>query len=90
MYNLGMREEIFCRCAKTTSSRIPYIVQSKQVSLLKRGEMGVNRYFSVFRDPRESRDGWKRGMPVGDIDRVMDVVCDSEAFEFGLKSGTWS
>lgn len=64
--------------------------QSKQVSLLKRGEMGVNRYFSVFRDPRESRDGWKRGMPVGDIDRVMDVVCDSEAFEFGLKSGTWS
>ena len=58
-------------------------------SRIKRGEVGINPYFSVFRDPKTARDRWKEEMSTEDRNRVMEIVKDSEAFAFGAERGLW-
>ena len=56
---------------------------------LKRGEIWMNSYFSVFRDPKVASNSWKDEMPRESREQVMEVVRDSKAFEFGATQGLW-
>ncbi|MBE9047211.1 sulfotransferase domain-containing protein [Pleurocapsales cyanobacterium LEGE 10410] len=58
-------------------------------SRIKRGEVGINSYFTVFRDPKIARDRWKKEMSQEDRTRVMEIVQDSIAFSFGAERGLW-
>lgn len=53
------------------------------------GEIGINPYFSVFRDPREGRDRWKREMSPADQRRVLELFEDSDAFQALHARGFW-
>ena len=53
------------------------------------GEIGINPYFSVFRDPRQGRDRWKREMSPVDQRRVQELFEDSDAFRALRAGGFW-
>ena len=55
----------------------------------KYGEIGIRAYFSVFRNPKKSRDAWKEKMPAEERKQVLEIVRDSKAFEIGLATGLW-
>ena len=55
----------------------------------RRGEQFINRYFSVYRDPTQSRSKWKSELSVDDRRAVFDVVSDSDAFQFCAEQGEW-
>ena len=56
----------------------------------KRGEIGINPYFSVFRNSRSVCDKWKEEMPAEDRARVMQIVGDSKAFQMAADRELWS
>lgn len=67
-------------------------VSTEEASLRRRlayGEIGRDRYFSVFRDPTASRDSWKRKIDADDLARVMAVVADSPVVVAGRERGCW-
>lgn len=81
-FNLTMPEEA-----------IAFIEESSQKSLtsaIKRGEVSMNKYFTVFRDPKVARDRWKEEMSPEDRMRVMDIVKDSPEFALGAEKGFWT
>ncbi|MGF1498175.1 MAG: sulfotransferase [Elainellaceae cyanobacterium] len=55
----------------------------------QRGEVGIDRYFTVFRDPKAACNKWKHQMPVEMRDRVMAVVGPSRSFTVGQQQGLW-
>ncbi|MEO1689951.1 MAG: sulfotransferase [Cyanobacteria bacterium J06631_6] len=73
--------EFIAESTNTSSSSSP--------SSVKRGELGINSYFTVFRDPQKSRDRWKTEMPKEDQQRVKEIVADSEVFRFGVEKRLW-
>ncbi len=48
------------------------------------------RYFSVYRNPREQKDSWKRRMSAEDRTKVEKIVMDSEAVKYCAEIGGWS
>jgi hypothetical protein len=56
---------------------------------VKHGEIGINSYFSVFRNPAESKSKWRTQMSADDQNRIMRLVEDSSAFAYGRASGQW-
>lgn len=56
---------------------------------MKYGEIGINPYFSVFRNPKVSRDAWKEKMPAEERQQVLAIVRDSKAYAFGAQSNLW-
>ena len=56
----------------------------------KRGEIGINPYFSVFRNSQAVCDKWKEEMPAEEQARVMKIVGDSKAFKMAAEQGLWS
>lgn len=81
-FNLTMPEE-----------SVAFIEESTQKSLtsaIKRGEVNMNQYFTVFRDPKVSRDRWKEEMSEEDRMRVMQIVKDSPEFALGAEKGFWT
>ena len=81
-FNLTMPEE-----------SVAFIEESTQKSLtsaIKRGEVNMNQYFTVFRDPKIARDRWKEEMSPEDRTRVMQIVKDSPEFALGAESGFWT
>ena len=63
--------------------------QSSSSSRIKSGEIGINPYFTVFRDPKVACERWKKEMPQEDQMKVKEVVRDSEAYSVGIKQGLW-
>ncbi len=49
----------------------------------------MNSYFTVMRNPKETKDQWKNRMPAQDQRRVMELVEDSPAFEQCASLGGW-
>lgn len=49
----------------------------------------MNKYFTIFRDPKVARDRWKEEMSSEDRMRVMEIVKDSPEFKFGVEKGFW-
>lgn len=90
---LETSEKVFQHFAlDMTSESIAFIeesTQSSSSSRIKSGEVGIDPYFSVFRDPKISRDRWKEEMSPEDQTRVRKVVEDSKAFAIGAKQNLW-
>jgi len=55
----------------------------------KYGEIGIGAYFSVFRNPKKSRDSWKENLPAEERKQVLAIVRDSKAFALGAATGLW-
>ena len=55
----------------------------------RQGEKGINRYFTVYRDPKVSRDKWKNQLSREDREGVFEVVRDSPAYALGSQNGCW-
>lgn len=53
------------------------------------GEFGLNPYFSVARNPAEMKEKWKQKMSSADRQRILTIVQDSPAFQFGARVGGW-
>ena len=76
-----------------TQDTVSFIEDSTQTTndlWQKRGEVGINPYFSVFRDSQAVCDRWKEEMPAEDRARVMKIVSDSKAFQMAAEQGVWS
>ena len=56
----------------------------------KRGEIGINPYFSVFRNSQAACDKWKDQMPVEERSRVTNIVSECKAFQMAMERGLWS
>lgn len=48
------------------------------------------RYFSVYRNPREQKDSWKRRISAEDRGKIEKIVMDSEAVKYCAEIGGWS
>lgn len=67
-----------------------FLTQSGKPSLWKRirgGELGVNSYFSVFRDSSKVADAWKTDMPPDAAREVLEMVEDCPAYTLGVDHG---
>jgi len=77
---------------KMTQETVMFIEQSTNPSIgtknLK-GEIGINKYFTVFRDSKISRDLWQEEMPKEEQEQVLKIVQDSEAFAIGSQHKFW-
>ncbi|MEB3359661.1 MAG: sulfotransferase [Synechococcales bacterium] len=75
----------------STESRIFIEESTLQASArpVQRGEVGINRYFTVFRDPKAACNKWKQQMPATMRDRVMAIVGPSQSFAAGQQQGLW-
>ena len=93
-YPLETAEEVFEHFGlQMTQESIAFIKESTQNSSrsrIKRGEVGVKSYFTVFRDPKVSRDRWKTEMSQEDRMKVMKIVQQSNVFETFVKKGYWT
>jgi hypothetical protein len=49
-----------------------------------------DRYFSVYRNPREQKDSWKRRIASADRQKIEQMVGDSEAVRYCAEVGRWS
>ena len=91
---LEIAKEVFQHFNLTMSEEsVAFIEESTQKSLtsaIKRGEVNMNQYFTVFRDPKVSRDRWKEEMSEEDRMRVMQIVKDSPEFALGAEKGFWT
>ena len=56
----------------------------------KRGEIGINPYFSVFRNSQAVCDKWKDEMPAEERSRVTNIVGECKAFQMGTEQGWWT
>ena len=90
---LEMLKKIFTHFGLTmTQQSVEFIEQSTQSSLtskIKRGEIGMNKYFSVFRDSSSCRGRWKQELSAEDIQRVMQIIQDSKGYALGAATGLW-
>ncbi|MGK7938517.1 MAG: sulfotransferase domain-containing protein [Xenococcaceae cyanobacterium] len=72
---------------------VAFIEESSNKSLtsaIKRGEVNMNQYFTIFRDTKAARDRWKEEMSEEDQMRVMQIVKDSPEFALGAEKGFWA
>lgn len=72
---------------------IKFIEQSTHSSLkskIQAGEIGINKYFSVYRNSQSCRDRWKQDLSGEDIERVMNIVKDSQGYALGAATGLWT
>lgn len=67
----------------TTSTKV------SRGSRLLSGEFLIERYFSVFRDPRESMNKWRTILPAAAQAQVLEIVRGSAAFQQLLAYGFW-
>lgn len=54
-----------------------------------RGEVGIDPYFSVYRDPARVSQAWRQDMPADAVRDVLSVVRDSSAFALGRETAGW-
>ena len=89
-----MLEKILTHFGLTmTSQCLEFIEQSSQSSMsskIKRGEIGINQYFSVFRNSRSSRERWKQEFSAEDTQRVMRIIQNSKGYALGAATGLWA
>lgn len=52
-------------------------------------ELGIGRYFSVFRDPRQSMSRWKTTLDASDQRAIMEIVADAPMFRWGIEEADW-
>lgn len=52
-------------------------------------EPGIRRYFSVFRNPLESMEKWRRDLDETLQREILEVVEDSPVFERGVAEAGW-
>ena len=48
-----------------------------------------DKYFSVFRNPREEKDAWKAKISAMDRGKIEDIVADSDAVALCARLGSW-
>ena len=93
-YPRKISEKIFQHFGlQMTQQTIDFIEESTQKSSssrIKRGEIGINSYFSVFKNPQNSRDRWKTTMSSEDRIKVMNIVRESQLITNFFAHGFWS
>jgi hypothetical protein len=52
-------------------------------------ESGINRYFSVFRNPLDSLEKWRRSLGVQEQEDILEIVHDSPVFRSGVDLAGW-
>ncbi|NES83470.1 MAG: sulfotransferase [Moorea sp. SIO2B7] len=90
---LEVTQKVFSHFGLTMAQEsISFIEKSTSQSLksqIKGGELGVNKYFTVYRDSKVSRDRWKKEMSEEDQKLVMKIVKNTEVFAIGAEQGLW-
>ncbi|NEP08673.1 MAG: sulfotransferase [Symploca sp. SIO2C1] len=90
---LELTEKIFSHfglnMAQESVSFIEESTSTSSAPRMKRGEIGINQYFTVFRDSKVSRDRWKQEMSTEDQQRVMKIVKNSPVFALAAEQGLW-
>jgi hypothetical protein len=87
-------EKIFTHFGLSMDSQVEkFLEQSTEYSMasrIKRGEIGINQYFSIFRNSQSCRDRWKQELSPEDINRIMPIVQHSQGYALGTATGLWS
>ena len=83
-FGLEITKEVSRFIAESTQQKFSRLYR------LKRGELGINPYFSIFRDPTASRDKWKTTMSPEQKNEVLEIVKDSPVFLEGCNLGWWN
>jgi hypothetical protein len=86
--------KIFTHFGLSMDSQVEnFLGQSTEYSMasrIKRGEIGINQYFSIFRNSQSCRDRWKQEMSPEDIKRIMSIVDQSQGCALGVATGLWT
>jgi hypothetical protein len=72
-----------------THAFLDQLTSSQTAQHGRRGETVINRYFSVYRDPKAMRDRWKNQLDTQQAKRILQLVEDSPAFAFFAAQGAW-
>ncbi|MGL5078013.1 MAG: sulfotransferase domain-containing protein [Waterburya sp.] len=87
-------EKIFTHFGLSMNSQsqkfIEQSTENSMTSKIKKGEIGINQYFSIFRDSQSCRDRWKQELAVEDIKRIMEIIQDSQSYALGVATGLWA
>jgi hypothetical protein len=87
-------EKIFTHFGLSMNSQSQkFIEQSTEdtmTSKIKRGEIGINQYFSIFRDSQSCRDRWKQELSMEDTNKIMQIIQDSQGYALGAATGLWA
>jgi len=75
--------------AETSRKFIRMSMGGSRWGRLRALEIGVDQYFSVFRNPRMSRDRWKNEMALADRRRVLELFESSAVFRGVQAGGSW-
>lgn len=87
---LGVLEHLGLPMHPQVDAFLAHSTAPRLVTRLWHGEIGINPYFSVFRDPRETVDRWKSTLPADERRQIMDIVEDSPGFRFGREHAGWA
>lgn len=82
-FNLKMTKEVVRFLEESTQEKFSRLYR------IQRGELGIDPYFSIFRNPQVSRDKWKETMSQEEKDEVLNIVQDSIVFLKGCELGGW-
>ena len=78
---------------KMESQSIDFINESTGISAAsfsKQTELLTNPYFSVYRNPKTSRDRWKTEISEENRRQIIEIVSESKIFQMGVQQGLWS
>jgi hypothetical protein len=53
-------------------------------------EAGINKYFSIFRNPIESMEKWRRDLTPTQQADILEIVADSPVFVRGVREAQWA
>lgn len=53
-------------------------------------EAGINKYFSIFRNPIESMEKWRRDLSPTQQAEILEIVADSPVFVSGVQEARWA
>ncbi|MGA1372655.1 MAG: hypothetical protein ACO3Z6_13720, partial [Pseudomonadales bacterium] len=52
-------------------------------------EVGINKYFSIFRNPIESMEKWRKDLTLQQQADILEIVADSPVFILGVQEAEW-
>lgn len=91
---LNPREEVSAALGNMGLSFTPeveeFVARSIEPANRRASELGVGRYFSVFRDPVESANRWKSQLSSGEVDLVTELVREAPMYKWGVAEADWA
>jgi hypothetical protein len=90
---MGVAQQVFSHFGIGFHDQVKEFIEvscnPKPGTRVRYSEWATNSYFSIFRDPLQSMNGWKKHLTSAQIAEILAVVADSEAYARFHSRGIW-